>query len=61
VWGFSPSDSGFTAETDWLLEETGFEPSVPHDTIKGSEGAPHVIAGAGTLFSDQLNDQLFVG
>jgi hypothetical protein len=23
--------------------------------------APHVIAGAGTLFSDQLNDQLFVG
>jgi hypothetical protein len=43
------------------LEETGFEPSIPHDTIKGSEGAPHVIAGAGTLFSDQLNDQLFVG
>jgi hypothetical protein len=23
--------------------------------------APHVIAGAGTLFSDQLDDQLFVG
>jgi len=52
--GLFALDSGFTAETDCLLEETGFEPSVPHDTIKGSE-APHVIAGAGTLFSDQLN------
>jgi hypothetical protein len=29
VRGFSPSDSGFTAETDWLLEERGFEPLVP--------------------------------
>src|ERR1700720_1150828 len=27
--GFSPIASGFTAETDWLLEEAGFEPSVP--------------------------------
>ena len=27
--GFSLSASGFTAETDWLLEEGGFEPSVP--------------------------------
>src|ERR1700730_6995458 len=27
--GFSPIASGFTAETDWLLEEGGFEPSVP--------------------------------
>src|SRR5438309_7723616 len=24
--GFSPMASGFTAETDWLLEEDGFEP-----------------------------------
>jgi hypothetical protein len=29
VRGFSLSDSGFTAETDWLLEEDRFEPSVP--------------------------------
>ena len=29
VRGFSPIASGFTAETDWLLEESGFEPSVP--------------------------------
>ena len=27
--GFSLTASGFTAETDWLLEEDGFEPSVP--------------------------------
>ena len=29
VRGFSPKASGFTAETDWLLEGSGFEPSVP--------------------------------
>jgi hypothetical protein len=29
VRGFSPIASGFTAETDWLLEEDRFEPSVP--------------------------------
>ena len=29
VRGFSPIASGFTAETDWLLEGDGFEPSVP--------------------------------
>ena len=29
VRGFSPIASGFTAETDWLLEEDGFELSVP--------------------------------
>ena len=29
VRGFSLTASGFTAETDWLLEEAGFEPSVP--------------------------------
>jgi hypothetical protein len=29
VWGFSPISSGFTAETDWLLEESGFELLVP--------------------------------
>ena len=27
--GVSPITSGFTAETDWLLEEAGFELSVP--------------------------------
>jgi hypothetical protein len=25
VRGFSPTAAGFTAETDWLLEEAGFE------------------------------------
>ena len=29
VRGFSPIASGFTAETDWLLEEGGFELVVP--------------------------------
>jgi len=29
VRGFSPTAPGFTAETDWLLEESGFEPLVP--------------------------------
>src|SRR3954469_22072401 len=29
VRGFPLSASGFTAETDWLLEGDGFEPSVP--------------------------------
>ena len=29
VRGFSPTASGFAAETDCLLEETGFEPLVP--------------------------------
>jgi hypothetical protein len=35
VRGFSPIASGFTAETDWLLEGAGFEPSVP--LAKGAE------------------------
>src|SRR5205823_12691385 len=29
VRGFSPIASGFTAETDWLLEQTRFELAVP--------------------------------
>jgi hypothetical protein len=29
VRGFSATASAFTAETDWLLEESGFEPLVP--------------------------------
>src|SRR5438270_13728900 len=33
VRGFSPIAAGFTAETDWLLEESGFEPSVPPPAI----------------------------
>jgi hypothetical protein len=40
VRGFSPTASGFAAETDCLLEEAGFEPSVPRDTARGSRG-PH--------------------
>jgi hypothetical protein len=34
VRGFSPIASGFTAETDWPLEEAGFEPSVPRDALR---------------------------
>jgi hypothetical protein len=30
VRAFSRTASAFTAETDCLLEEAGFEPSVPH-------------------------------
>ena len=33
VRGFSPIASGFTAETDWLLEEAGFELSVPPERV----------------------------
>jgi len=29
VRGFSLTASGFTAETDWLLEQGGFKPSIP--------------------------------
>jgi hypothetical protein len=43
VRGFSPIASGFTAETDWLLEGSGFEPSVPRDTTKGSSGNKRAI------------------
>ena len=32
VRGLSLTASGFTTETDWLLEESGFEPSVPPAT-----------------------------
>jgi hypothetical protein len=36
VQGFSLAASGFTAETDWLLEGAGFELSVPRGTTKVS-------------------------
>jgi len=35
VRGFSPIASGFTAETDWLLEGSGFELVVPRDSDDG--------------------------
>jgi hypothetical protein len=38
VRGISPSASGFTAETDCLLEEDGFELVVPPRTKRLSEG-----------------------
>ena len=34
VRGFSPIASGFTAETDWLLEQRGFELPVPLARIR---------------------------
>ena len=36
VRGFSPIASGFTAETDWLLEEDGFELPVPRADSAGA-------------------------
>jgi hypothetical protein len=36
VRGFSPTAPRYTSETDWLLEETGFEPSVPPDRCSTS-------------------------
>jgi hypothetical protein len=40
VRGFSPIASGFTAETDWLLEESGFELMVPLRHRNGNGRAP---------------------
>jgi hypothetical protein len=40
VRGFSPIASGFTAETDWLLEESGFELMVPLRQRNGNGRAP---------------------
>jgi hypothetical protein len=39
VRGFSLTAPGFTAETDWLLEEGGFEPSVPAGDQRGLLGS----------------------
>src|ERR1700752_3800697 len=41
VRGFSPIASGFTAETDWLLEGDGFELSVPGRRRHPSATANH--------------------
>jgi hypothetical protein len=40
VPGFSLTASGFTAETDWLLEQAGFELSVPHAMVTVSKPPP---------------------
>ena len=40
VRGFSPIASGFAAETDWLLEGGGFEPTVPPEGQRFFETAP---------------------
>jgi hypothetical protein len=45
VRGFSPTVSVFTAETDWLLEGTGFELAVPSRT----EGLPEGTLGTVTI------------
>src|SRR6202035_1974410 len=44
VRGFSPIASGFTAETDWLLEEMGFEPLVPPFIMVGRAGRPALLS-----------------
>ena len=38
VRGFSPTASGFTTETDWLLEEDGFELLVPLRVVEARLG-----------------------
>ena len=45
VQGFSRTVSAFTAETDCLLEQAGFEPSVPRHT----EGATKAADPAGAF------------
>jgi hypothetical protein len=40
VRGFSPIASGFTAETDWLLEGDGFELPVPREKKSRNLGIP---------------------
>jgi hypothetical protein len=41
VRGFSLPAPGFTAETDWLLEESGFELAVPSErSVAKQEAAP---------------------
>jgi hypothetical protein len=52
VRGFSRIASPFTAETDWLLEGSGFEPTVPRYPDKVSsrrEGAEQFAFAAGRL------------
>jgi hypothetical protein len=54
VRGFSLTAAGFTAETDWLLEGAGFEPSVPLSvlTVLGpSFVIDQVRAGRGYRFA----------
>src|SRR5207248_5710613 len=46
VRGFSPIASGFTAETDWLLEEAGFEPSVPRETTSFQRRLMSLLLGS---------------
>jgi hypothetical protein len=58
VRGFSPTASGFTAETDWLLEGTGFEPSVPPDRSSGGIYPADVRSDAPTLFSSGARRRL---
>jgi hypothetical protein len=41
VRGFSRTASAFTAETDCLLEQSGFEPSVPPDRCRRHINPPH--------------------
>jgi hypothetical protein len=54
VRGFSPIASGFTAETDWLLEEDGFELLVPL-----SDAAIAKSRGSLRKVSKQLGDRRF--
>jgi hypothetical protein len=57
VRGFSRTASGFTAETDWLLEEGGFEPLVPL-TLEGSKATEPSCPAAPTpgLFQTEISE-----
>jgi hypothetical protein len=51
VRGFSRRASDFTAETDCLLEEAGFETSVPPDRCSGGTYPADVRSDAPTFLS----------
>ena len=64
VRGFSPIASGFTAETDWLLEEAGFELSVPpresSDHLQMTCGRGRAAAWGTSVWSCGLACEQFV-
>ena len=61
VRGFSPIASGFTAETDWLLEEAGFELPVPPerkaalDRVRRPSVSGETVANAILELASQLD------
>jgi hypothetical protein len=56
VRGFSPIASGFTAETDWLLEEDGFELVVPLSKRTAVPSSPFGFPVGGTGYSVLISE-----